>query len=179
MTTENKTSTRLSKEQPSKTRMILGSIILITGFLSPLLIPSVVASEMSSGLKSVIAGLLAFGIPEIFMLIAVAVFGKAGFNYFKRYISLVIKVYGPSDEVSLLRYRIGLILFSIPLLVSLVLPYVIFKIEVLTQNLLPLTIGLHAMLIISLFVLGGNFWDKLRGLFMHQAIAVLKSKNHD
>ena len=165
--------------KPSKSRMIWGTIVLVTGFLSPLLIPLVLASELSSTLKSVFSGLLAFGIPEIFMLVAIGIFGKEGFNYLKRFIGLFIRRYGPPDEVSLLRYRIGLVLFAIPLIVGLVLPYVLFEFEFLMQIMFPLIITLDALLLLSVFVLGGNFWDKLRGLFIHQAIAVIKTQKND
>lgn len=156
-------------KRPSKMRMIGGIIVLVSGFLSPLLIPLVLASQLSPTLKSVLSGMLAFGIPELFMLVAIGIFGKAGYNYFKRYISLVIKIYGPPDEVSLIRYRIGLVFFCLPLIAGLILPYVLFEFEFLTQIMFPLIISLDVLLLLSVFVLGGNFWDKLRGLFLKNA----------
>lgn len=176
MNTEKKTSASLSKEKPSTSRMVWGTIVLVTGFLSPLLIPLVLASELSSTVKSILSGLLAFGIPELFMLLAIAIFGKAGFNYLKRFISLFIRKYGPSDEVSKLRYRFGLILFCIPLIVGLLMPYILFEIELSNNILLSLTIATDLLLLISIFILGGNFWDKLRGLFIHQAIVTIKTE---
>lgn len=159
----------LTKEKPSKSRMIWGSIVLVTGFLSPLLIPLVLSSELSAAFKSVLSGLLAFGIPEIFMLIAIGIFGKAGFNYFKRIIGLYIKKYGPADEVSLLRYRIGLVMFSIPLIVGVLSPYLLNDIPFYSENMSLFTISLDVLLFTSVIVLGGNFWDKLRGLFIRSA----------
>ena len=35
-----------------------------------------------------------------------------------------------------------------------------------------LNLGLDLTLVISLFVLGGDFWDKVRALFVHEARAV-------
>jgi hypothetical protein len=176
MTTEEKTNKGLAKEKPSTSRMIWGTIVLVTGFLSPLLIPLVLASELCSALKSILSGLLAFGIPELFMLLAIAIFGKAGFNYLKRFISLFIRKYGPADDVSKLRYRFGLVLFCIPLFVGLIIPYVLLEIELSNEILLPLTIGTDLLLLISIFILGGNFWDKLRGLFIHKAIVTIKTE---
>jgi len=156
-------------KKPPTVRLWVGITVLVTGFLSPLLIPLVLNSDFSTGLKSVISGLLAFGIPELFMLIAVGVMGKEGFNYLKRYLSLVLRRYGPPGEVSLLRYRIGLFMFLLPLLVSIVAPYFGHKLAFFESSEVVIMIVLHTMLFLSLFVLGGDFWDKLRGLFIRAA----------
>ena len=68
---------------PPKGRLVTAGIIFISGFLSPLLIPVVTSSDLSIGWKTTLAGLLALGIPELFMIIAAAVAGKEGFNYLK------------------------------------------------------------------------------------------------
>jgi hypothetical protein len=36
-------------------------------------------------------------------------------------------------------------------------------------NRLPISIAGDVMLLTSLFMLGGDFWDKLQALFIHQA----------
>lgn len=95
--------------KPSKVRFIIGGIIFISGFLSPLLIPWVLTLEISIAYKSVISGLLALGIPELFMLIAVGILGKPGFKYLKSSIFKWLKKYGPPDEVGRTRYTIGLL----------------------------------------------------------------------
>lgn len=158
-----------ASEKPSGNRLIWGGIVFISGFLSPLLIPFVLATNLSPGLKSLISGLLALGIPEVFMLIAVAILGKAGFNYLKTKIFGWVKKYGPPDTVSLLRYRIGLFFFLIPILLGFVLPYVWEFVPFIKQNLFIIVISGDAILFISLVILGGDFWDKLRGLFIRGA----------
>ena len=150
-------------------KLWIGIIILAVGFLSPLLIPLVLATHWSTGVKSVISGLLAFGIPELFMIIAVGIMGKEGFNYLKRYLSLVLRRYGPPDEVSLLRYRIGLFMFLLPLFVSIIMPYLSHKVAFFNDREVTIMLILHGMLFLSLFMLGGDFWDKLRGLFLRRA----------
>lgn len=159
---------KISKKPPT-VRLWIGIIVLVTGFLSPLLIPLVLSSGFSTGIKSVISGLLAFGIPELFMLIAVGIMGKEGFNYLKRYMSLVLRRYGPPDEVSPFRYRIGMFMFFLPLLVSIFTPYFGHKVAFFDNSEVTIMIVLHTMLFLSLFVLGGDFWDKLRGLFIRSA----------
>jgi hypothetical protein len=154
---------------PPKGRLIWGGIVFVSGFLAPLLIPWVLSLEISTGMKSLISGLLALGIPELFMLIAVGILGKSGYEYLKQKVFAVFKKYGPPDEVSPLRYGIGLIMFWFPILIALLLPYIapftpeVEKIE------LWIFISGDVILLLSLFVLGGNFWDKLRGLFIRRA----------
>lgn len=162
---------QLKKEKKvvPKGRLNLGAIILIIGFLTPLLIPVVLNAGWSAGSTSVISGLLAFGIPELFTLLAVGIMGKEGFNYLKRYLSLVLRKYGPPDEVSRTRYIIGLIMFCLPILVSMIAPYFGHKVDFFEKSEMTIMIVLHLMLILSLFVLGGDFWEKLRGLFIRKA----------
>ena len=62
--------------EPPRGRLIAGSIVFISGFLSPALIPLVLSTELSSGFKTTLTGLLALGIPELFMVIAAAILGK-------------------------------------------------------------------------------------------------------
>ncbi len=155
--------------KPTTARLWLGILILVIGFLSPLLIPLILATELSTSTKSVISGLLAFGIPELFMVVAIGIMGKDGFNYLKRYLSLVLRRYGPPDEVSPIRYNIGLIMFILPLVVSFIAPYFGHKLAFFENSEITIMIILHTMLFISLFVLGGDFWEKLRGLFIRRA----------
>jgi len=92
--------TKSEANKPPRNRLIWGTIVFVSGFLTPLFIPLVVSSELSTGLKSIISGLLAFGIPELFMIIAAGILGKSGFNYLKKYIRFVFRIYGTPDCVS-------------------------------------------------------------------------------
>ena len=93
---------------PPRSRFILGGAIFISGFLSPLLIPLVTDSDLSAEWKVLVSGILVLGLPEVFMLIAVAILGKQGFDYLKTHLWKFIR---PADKVSVARYRTGLILF--------------------------------------------------------------------
>lgn len=156
----------------SKTRLILGGIILVVGFMSPLLIPLVTGTDWSIGIKTTLSGLLAFGIPEVFMLIAVAVLGKQGYEFLKAKALRYLKQFAPSDSVSLVRYRIGLIMFSFPLLAAWVQPYLGHYFSFFTEQPLWSYIFGDIVFLSSFFVLGGDFWDKLRGLFNHSVKVV-------
>ena len=163
--------------KPTKARLIGGAVVFVSGFLSPLFIPLVLSSGMSSGWKTALSGLLAFGIPELFMIIAAGIMGKSGFDYLKRIMLIYLKKYGPPDRVSKTRYRIGLIMFFIPIVLALLLPYLFNIFTFLTENYLVISIGSDVLLVVSLFVLGGDFWDKLRGLFYSNVKIVISSNN--
>lgn len=157
----------LNKTQKSKGKLQLGAVILVVGFLSPLLIPLVLASNWSATTKSVISGLLAFGIPELFMLLAIIVMGKPGYEYVKSKIYKYLKRFAPPDTVSLVRYRFGLVLFCLPIIVGVLEPYLAHFHHFFRELPLWFYIGLDVIFIIGLFVLGGDFWDKLSSLFKH------------
>ena len=107
----------ITENLPPKGKLVTAGIIFVGGFLSPLLIPIVTSSDLSTGWKAALSGLLALGIPELFMMIAVAVAGKEGFNYIKSKVFGFLKKHAPADTVSKTRYRIGLVLFFIPIIV--------------------------------------------------------------
>lgn len=153
----------------SKTRLILGGVILVVGFMSPLIIPLVTATDWSVGIKTTVSGLLAFGIPEVMMLIAVAVMGKQGYEFLKEKALKYLKQFAPSDSVSLARYRIGLIMFSFPLLAGWCQPYLAHAFSDLQELPLWSYILGDIIFLASFFVLGGDFWDKFRGLFSNSA----------
>jgi hypothetical protein len=152
----------------TNSRIIFGTVILIVGFMSPLLIPLVTGTDWSVGLKSIVSGLLAFGIPEVFMLLAVAIMGKPGYEFIKEKILRFLKRFAPSDEVSLTRYRVGLVMFSIPVIIGIVQPYLGFYFPFFKGLPLWWYIISDILFISSFFVLGGDFWDKFSGLFSYK-----------
>ncbi|NOR86889.1 MAG: hypothetical protein GQ527_04720 [Bacteroidales bacterium] len=170
---------------PPKGRLIWGGIILVSGFLSPLLIPWVLKLELSTGMKSMLTGLLVFGIPEIFMLIAIGILGKQGFQYLKSGIFKWFRKHGPPDSVSKTRYIIGLVLFSSSIIQGFVLPYIWKYLPIIEDNLIYILMSGDIILIVSLFILGGDFWDKLRSIYIYRSRAILidnpqqNSQNHD
>ncbi len=150
-----------------KSRLVVGGAIFVAGFLAPALIPLVAASSLPAGWKATLSGLLALGIPELGMLVAVAVMGKPGFEFLKARLGRFLRQYGPPATVSRNRYRIGLVMFTLPLLVAWATPYVPYLLHGLDLNRPGVAVAGDLMLVTSLFVLGGDFWDKLRSLFVH------------
>jgi hypothetical protein len=158
---------------PPKGRMLLGGGVFLVGQLSPIFIPIVTSSGLSVGIKSALTGLLLLGIPEVAIFAAIAILGKAGFTFLKQKLFAVLKRAAPVDSVSRIRYRIGLVLFCFPLLMGWLAPYVDDLIPRYGDYHVALAIAGDGLLVLGLFVLGGDFWDKLRALFIHGAKAQL------
>jgi hypothetical protein len=173
MNTDPTSGTRPTGNQPPKGRLIFGAAIFIIGVLSPVFIPLVVTSGLPEWLIAILSGLLAFGIPELFMIIAVAILGKDGFTFLRSKLGTFLKPLAPPDEVSRIRYNVGLVLFCLPLISAFLSPYLDLKFHFLEDIPFYINVITDLMIITSLFVLGGNFWDKLRALFIHRAKVIL------
>jgi hypothetical protein len=166
----NETQKATGKGAPGY-RFRLGLIIFVIGFSSPLLIPLVAASSLSTKWKSLISGGLALGIPEVFSILAIAIMGKSGFNYMKDRIFTFLKKHAPPDRVSPRRYRIGLVMFVVPILLAWLGPYVLHLVPGYAANRIVVSLTGDLIFLTSFFVLGGEFWDKVRALFNHGAKA--------
>ena len=163
---------------PPKGRLILGGAIFVFGLSCPVLVPLVLASGLPAGWKSVLSGLLLLGIPELFTIAAVAVLGKAGFNYLKSRLYAAFKRHAaPPEIVSRRRYRIGLALFVLPLFFGFLAPYVGSFIPGFDAHSRVISAAGDVLLLSSLFVLGGDFWDKLQALFIYDARAHLPARS--
>jgi hypothetical protein len=150
--------------------MTIAIVLIATSLGAPALIPMVTGSGLSTEVKALLSGLLVVGIPQLLMVAAVALVGKSGFAYIKQQAMGRLIRLAPPREVSKLRYNIGLAMFFLPILVAFLDPYVARWVP-------PDTMGGHlavgllgdTVFLTSLFVLGGDFWDKLRALFVHGA----------
>jgi hypothetical protein len=167
----NETQWSTAKGAPGY-RFHLGLIIFVIGFSSPLLIPLVAASGLSMKWKSLISGALALGIPEVFSILAIAIMGKSGFKYMKDRFFVFLKKHAPPDRVSLNRYRVGLVMFVLPILLGWLGPYVLHLIPGYETNRILVSLIGDLIFLSSFFVLGGEFWDKVRALFVHGAKAL-------
>ena len=152
-------------------RIKAGSAILVLSIIVPAVGIAVVAGlDLSAAMTATVSGTLLAG-GEVLGILAVAVMGKPGYVYIRSQALKFIKHYGPPREVSRGRYRIGLVMFCLPILFGWASIYAADYIPGFTQDPLPYAIGGDLLLLASLFVLGGNFWDKIRSLFVHDAVA--------
>jgi hypothetical protein len=150
--------------------------IFVLGLLSPALIPVVTSAGLPGGITALLTGALAFGIPEVMMVVAAGVMGKAGFAAMKARIGVFLRRHGPAETVGRTRYRIGLGMFALPLLVGFAGPYLGDHLPGFETRPMWWHVGGDLMFASSLFVLGGAFWDKLRALFTHGARAVFPAE---
>ena len=135
----------------SKTRLTAGLLVLLAGFLSPLLIPWVTNTSWPVGTKTVLSGLLAFGVPELLMVFAVSIMGKEVYEFIKQKVFAWIKPLLPPDRVSKGRYRFGLIMFCTPLLFGFLEPYLAHYFHFFTEIPIGWYVGLDLLFISSLF----------------------------
>jgi hypothetical protein len=163
----------IPERKPAGWRMGVAMVLWFGGFFLPLLIPLVAALPLPVATKTGLSGLLVLGLPQLLTVIAIAVVGKSGFHYLKHRLSGAARRLGPPVHVSRRRYRIGLVMLFLPLVMSFLEPYVALLV---IYDYLPRwmygAIG-YTLFLTSFFVLGGEFWDKVKALFIYEARAVL------
>jgi len=147
----------------------LGAVLFGLSILLPIAgVPLVGLFDFSTGMSATLTGGLLVS-AEVMGLAAVAVMGKSGYSLIKKKVLGFIKQYGPPNKVSRLRYRIGLVMFCTPIVFGWVSIYAARWIPGFGSNPFFYAVGGDLMLLASLFVLGGDFWDKIRSLFIHDA----------
>ena len=154
-------------------RLTLALALWVGGFFLPLAIPLVTALPLPVATKTALSGLLVFGLPQLLTVIAIAIVGKSGFHYLIERFFGVAKRLGPPAHVSRLRYRIGLAMLFLPFAVSLLEPYITLLVA--REPAPHWVYGAvdDTLFLTSFFVLGGEFWDKVKALFIYEARAVL------
>ncbi len=161
--------TNPSEKPAADWRIKLGAALLGLSILLPVLgIPLVTTLGLSTTMTASISGALLVG-AEVLGVCAVAVMGKSGYAFIKNRVFGFLKQHGPPRKVSRGRYNIGLVIFCVPFLFGWLSPYISKWVPGLLSNPLPFAIGGDILILASLLVLGGDFWDKIRSLFIHDA----------
>jgi hypothetical protein len=159
----------MDSEPQAGWRIKAGAALFGMSILLPVAgVPLVATLGLSTAMTASVSGTLLVG-AELLGVAAVAVMGKSGFAFIKNRVFGFLKQYGPPQKVSRLRYNIGLVLFCVPLLFAWLSPYIVRWIPGLLSHPLPVAIGGDILILVSLLVLGGDFWDKIRSLFIHNA----------
>jgi hypothetical protein len=154
------------------TRLKLGISLLILGLVMPVGALFVVGTDWSADVKAVVSGALLFG-PELTMVGAVALMGKENFDRIVAQVKGGLKTLKPAVNVSRQRHAIGLALFVGSMVSAWMVSYIPYLMPEEYFLRVSLNLGLDLIFGISLFVLGGDFWDKLRALFLRETRAVL------
>ena len=150
-------------------RLKLGLAIFALSIILPLVgLPLVTSMNLSPTIMTTVSGGLLVA-AELLGVSAIAVMGKEGYLFIKERLFGFLKQYGPSDKVGKTRYRIGLLMFFLPLLFGWISPYLMG--HIMDQGQLALTYAIlgDILFLASFFVLGGDFWDKIRALFDQNA----------
>lgn len=174
MNKDNSEAKETDNQAPAKiprNKLLCGLIVFVLSFSAPLFMPIILNLAISPVLKTIISGLLVFGIPEIGMLLAVVILGKDGYLYLKSQILFWLKETVIVNKVSRVRYRIGITLFSATFILGFVTPYInYFSSTPITTYHYHSIFLMDFLFFISLFILGGSFWEKLKALFVYDMI---------
>jgi hypothetical protein len=158
-----------SEKSAAYWRLNLGAALIALSILLPVVgVPMVTVLSLSTTMTASVSGALLVG-AEVLGVCAVAVMGKSGYAYLKSRVFGFLKQHGPPQKVSRGRYKIGLVIFCVPLLFGWLSPYISKWVPGLLSHPLPVAICGDALILASLLVLGGDFWDKIRSLFIHNA----------
>jgi hypothetical protein len=119
-------------------------------------------------MKHIIVGIFWLTAPAM-KIGSVAILGKPSYlwikSQFQHHFTRVFK----TRHESRLRYNIGLFLFCIPVIPTYIMAYAPMFFSSIFYVRLILNVSCDAIFIASLFVLGGDFWDKLKALFIFSA----------
>lgn len=149
-----------------KWKSYLGSICLCLSFLFPALGFVIPFLGFPISWTSILVGVFTCGVPEIMIALAVIFLGKETLLNYRRKFFTLFKRLKPWKPVSKFRYYFGLVIFiasPIPLYLhaygsdwlpsSDMMCYMIFA-------------GGDLAFVLSFFILGPNFWEKFKNLFI-------------
>ena len=166
----------MSTKQPQADwRVKVGFAIFVVSIGWPVLIPVLSLLGVPPTATAAFSGVMLVA-AEFMLLAGAAIAGKEGFAFIKATVFGFLNSYGPPSEVSRRRYTIGLVMFVTPLVFAWASPYFGHHLPGFEQGQLAYAIVGDGLLLISLFVLGGGFWEKLRSLFQYSAHVVLPDK---
>jgi len=152
-------------------RLKLGIAIFLLSIVVPLAgVPILSTLSISAAMKITVTGVILI-LGNVLGVLGVAVMGKSGYNYIKSQFFAFLKKNEPPQKVSRYRYNIGLVMFCIPIVFAWISPYIANYIPSFSTNPMPYAIAGDLIMVISIFVLGGDFWDKIRILFIYDAEA--------
>ena len=149
-------------------RFKLGLCTFVFAFALWLLIPLAVSWGAPSARIAALTGAI-FVANKVLLLACIAVMGKAGFRQLKAIVFSRAKGLSPGGSVGPTRHAVGLVMFCLPLVSAILGPYVDQIWPGLRPNMWQLQALGDLMLLASFFVLGEDFWGKIRALVIRTA----------
>jgi len=122
--------------------------------------------NLPDAVKTVISGALVFGIPEVLMIAAIAIMGKETWEWIKSKLWGALEFISP-QKVSKTRYYVGVSLFSFCLIEGAVELNSTLIQTWLGDSLLAFQWTMNVLFLLSFIIAGGDFWDKIRALFIY------------
>ena len=161
--------TNTAMQAGSRWRIKLGAALFVLSIALPLAGIALLARLGLSATMTTSLSAAALVAAELLGIAAIAVMGKPGYLYIRGIVLGFLKRHAPPREVSRTRYNVGLVMFMLPILFGWLTPYALDLVPLLQRHLFACAIGGDILLLASLFVLGGDFWDKVQALFVHNA----------
>ena len=155
---------------PPTGRLLAGVGVFVLGWIVTLaVVPLITATSLPTSAQATISAVAVFVLPKFGVLAAIAIMGKPGFAYLK---GLIFGYLKPPAEVSPARYRMGIIMFAAAILLGFLEPYLAYYLTGDRARGIYTSLSIDLLLLSSILVLGGDFWDKIRALFVRDAKAV-------
>lgn len=157
----------------TQARFVLGCILLTTGILCGLAVPFLGFFHITHNKAAIVSFLMLSHHGLTFL--SIAVMGQDNFERLTEPVHRAAAKAGekikPAGNVSRDRYRIGIIMLVTPLIVVTAM-HLINEFHFKHETRVIISLTMQAMFLASFFVLGGDFWDKARALFVWDARAV-------
>jgi hypothetical protein len=151
-------------------RFKLGILLLCLAVALWLCVPVAGFVGMSTGTIAAMTGMI-FIVNKVLLLLVIAVMGKSGFQQLKSRIFGYFRL-APEASIGKARYNLGIVMFCLPLISGWLEPYIDALWPGLRPNIWQLQLLGDLMFLASFFVLGGNFWEKIRALFIRRSRVV-------
>ena len=155
-----------------RTRFVIGSGLLILAVVCGLAVPFLGLFHIEHDKAAIVSFLMLAHHGLTFL--AIAIMGRANFDRLTAPVHRAAARAGekikPAGNVSRERYTIGLIMLVTPVVV-LTAMHLVNEFHLAHDVRVAISLAMQAMFLTSFFVLGGDFWDKARALFVWDARA--------
>jgi len=152
-------------------RFRVGIGVFVLAYGAWILVPlAALAGASATGIATLTGSIVVAN--KIMLLACIAVMGKPGFQRLKAMLFRHLKRRASGDTVGATRHAIGLVMFCLPLVSAMLEPYVDAIWPGLRPKMWEAQLLGDMMLVASFFVLGGEFWNKVRALFIRTARVV-------
>lgn len=154
----------------ARARFILGVALVLGGNLLFFTSFWIWWMPWSISVKTTVSGIFFFA-PETLTLVGIAIMGKENYEHMLHLFTSFIRKIKPACNINPQRHKIGLALFFLPLIPTYIQAYHPQWLPDSTSLRVYVRIAVDVLFVASLFVLGGDFWDKLYALFVGEARA--------